>query len=257
MCTDEQHASTIATLERIEKLLKPHDPIMQTVPIADSLSFVVDYKDMRYLFIWSTTALTLNAGSQGTFNLSAESWLPLAFRPGTQITTSGQSTPVMVNLLATDNYLSASSSSLISSGLALESGGNLAAVEAQTAKLLFDGNQYLKTTILNGSHQVNVASSGGLYTVQATNNASVPTGAGNTVVKNSAGALVSIVVTTAGTGSGNVLVYDNASTNSGTVLFALPATVSVATFYIINGWALAGITIQNVLNGPVLTVFYS
>lgn len=92
---------------------------------------------------------------------------------------------------------------------------------------------------------------------QANNNASVPTGAGNTVVKASAGQLSTLVVTTAGTGSGNVILYDNASTNSGTQLFAFPATVSVAQAYQIYGWAKNGITAANVANGPVFTVYYS
>jgi hypothetical protein len=94
-------------------------------------------------------------------------------------------------------------------------------------------------------------------TVHASNNASVPTGAANTVVKGSAGGLSSISVTTTGAGAGNVQIFDNATTNSGTVLFAFPANAAAGTSYIIEGWAKLGMTAQNVASGPVFTVFYT
>ena len=96
----------------------------------------------------------------------------------------------------------------------------------------------------------------GAFPVQLSSaNKSVPTGTGNTVVKASPGVLCSIVVTTAGTAAATV--YDNASTNSGTVLFATPASTSVGTIYAIYGAALNGITVANVTSGPVLTVYYN
>lgn len=85
---------------------------------------------------------------------------------------------------------------------------------------------------------------------------SVASGAANTVVKASAGRLCRILVTTAGSGSGNVLVYDNASTNSGTVIGIVPATIAIGTFYNFEMPAANGITVQNVASGPVLTVSY-
>lgn len=261
MCSDDQHKETMQSLAAIEKCLQRRGDDYQTVPVSDAQTFVVDYKDRHYLFVWSTVALTLDAGSRGTFSLPAESWTQLALQPNIQVKTSGYgTTATQITLLATDNlinpYVMASTSSS-GAGLALESGGNLAAIETVVSKLIFDGNQYLKTTILNGTNQVNVAPNGGMYFTQATNNASVPTGAGNTVVKASPGSIATLVVTTAGTGTGNVLIYDNASTNSGTVLFAFPATVAVAQAYQIYGWAKVGMTAQNVLNGPVFTVYFS
>lgn len=86
--------------------------------------------------------------------------------------------------------------------------------------------------------------------------AAVPTGAGNTVVKASAGRLCRVLVTTAGTGAGSVLIYDNASTNSGTVIGVIPATVAVGTYYTFDLPAANGITAENVASGPVLTVSY-
>jgi hypothetical protein len=85
----------------------------------------------------------------------------------------------------------------------------------------------------------------------------VASGSGNTVVKGSAGRLCRVLVTTAGTGSGNVLIYDNASTNSGTVIGVVPATVAIGTYYSLDLPAANGIVVANVANGPALTVSYN
>ena len=65
------------------------------------------------------------------------------------------------------------------------------------------------------------------------------------------------VVTTAGSGTGNVLVYDNATTNSGTVIGVVPATVAVGTMYTFEMPVATGITVANVASGPVLTLSYA
>lgn len=119
-------------------------------------------------------------------------------------------------------------------------------------------------TVLNGSDTVPILctfracdvpmQNATALTQQANNNISVPSSAGNTVIKGSPGILASITITTAGTGAGNVQIFDNATTNSGTVLYAFPATITVPNNFIINMPAKNGITAQNVLNGPVFTV---
>jgi hypothetical protein len=86
--------------------------------------------------------------------------------------------------------------------------------------------------------------------------ASVPSGAANTVVKATAGRLCKAIVTTAGTGTGSVLVYDNATTNSGTVIGVVPATIAIGTVYDFQFPAANGITVTNVANGPVLTISF-
>lgn len=91
----------------------------------------------------------------------------------------------------------------------------------------------------------------------ATNNASVPTGAGNTVLKGAAGVIATVVVTTTGAGAGNVQIFDNATTNSGTVLFAFPANAAAGTSYLVFGYAKNGMTAQNVASGPVFTVHFN
>lgn len=86
--------------------------------------------------------------------------------------------------------------------------------------------------------------------------ATVASGAANTVVKAAPGRIRNITVTTAGSGAGNVLIYDNASTNSGVVVAMIPATIAVGTFYAFWMPCANGIVIQNVSSGPVLTVSY-
>lgn len=85
---------------------------------------------------------------------------------------------------------------------------------------------------------------------------SVPTGAANTVIKPRSGQLRRVLITTAGTGAGQVNFYDNATTNSGTVIASVPATIAVGTFYVFDMPAAAGITVANVANGPVMTVSF-
>ena len=86
--------------------------------------------------------------------------------------------------------------------------------------------------------------------------ASVPTGAANTVVSAAPGRLCRVLVTTAGAGAGNVLIFDNATTNSGTVIGVIPATIAIGTYYTFEMPAANGITVANVVSGPVLTVTY-
>lgn len=82
------------------------------------------------------------------------------------------------------------------------------------------------------------------------------TSAANTVVKASPGRLCRAVVTTAGAGAGSVLIYDNATTNSGTIIGAIPATVAAGTTYEFEMPAAAGVTVRGVASGPVFTVSY-
>jgi hypothetical protein len=104
--------------------------------------------------------------------------------------------------------------------------------------------------VLASNHSVVPTSGGGSTT------GTVTTGAGNTVIKASAGRLCRVLVTTAGTGSNQVLIYDNASTNSGTVIGVIPATIAIGTYYTFDMPAANGITVANVANGPALTVSY-
>jgi hypothetical protein len=79
---------------------------------------------------------------------------------------------------------------------------------------------------------------------------------GNVVVKGSAGYLHSAVVTA--TGTAQLDIYDNASTNSGTKLLSIPANAAVGTIYAFPGGARAnnGIVSNGVTNCPGVTFQY-
>jgi len=81
--------------------------------------------------------------------------------------------------------------------------------------------------------------------------------AGNVVVKGSAGALWSAVVTTLGTAQLDI--FDNVSTNSGTKLLSIPASAPIGSIYQFGGGARAnnGIVSAGVANCPAVTFQYA
>ena len=83
----------------------------------------------------------------------------------------------------------------------------------------------------------------------------VPAGASTTVVKAAKGILRKVVVIAAGTVSTSL--YDNASTNSGLVLFTTPATTPLGTIYDLELPCSSGITaVGSGAGAPQLTVAY-
>ena len=76
--------------------------------------------------------------------------------------------------------------------------------------------------------------------------------AGNTVIKASAGRLCRVLVTTAGTAA--MLIYDNATTNSGTVIGAIPANAVAGSLYDFQMPAANGITVDGDGNNPAVTI---
>ena len=81
--------------------------------------------------------------------------------------------------------------------------------------------------------------------------------AASQAVKASPGRLASVIITTTGAGAGPVLIYDNPSTNSGTVIGAIPGNAAAGTRFPFDMPALAGIWVQGVASGPAFTVGYS
>lgn len=77
----------------------------------------------------------------------------------------------------------------------------------------------------------------------------------NTVIKASAGRLCRVLVTAAGTAT-TVSVFDNATTNSGTVIGIFPGTASVGTVYDFELPAANGITVGGLVTNPGLTVSF-
>jgi hypothetical protein len=86
----------------------------------------------------------------------------------------------------------------------------------------------------------------------------VATGAGNTIISAAAGRLCRISITTTGTAAASpgVPIYDNATTNSGTVIFVIPGNAAVGTSYDVSMPCLTGLVAANVLNGPAFTASY-
>lgn len=77
----------------------------------------------------------------------------------------------------------------------------------------------------------------------------------NTVIKGSAGTLCRVLVTTTGTNPMNI--YDNATTNSGTIIGALPASPAVGSIYDFQMPATNGITVGGNASNPGVTISYS
>lgn len=77
----------------------------------------------------------------------------------------------------------------------------------------------------------------------------------NTVVKAAPGRLFRVLVTA--TGTNPLLIYDNASTNSGTVIGALPASPAVGATYDFELPAANGITVGGNSANPGVTVSWS
>ena len=78
--------------------------------------------------------------------------------------------------------------------------------------------------------------------------------AGTTGVKGQPGRLCSITVTT--TGSGLLVIYDNASAASGTIIGVLPASPALGR-YQVDMPALNGITVSSPTSSPAVTIGYS
>ena len=110
-------------------------------------------------------------------------------------------------------------------------------------------NAGIKATVDTGN-SLRVSSGGGATgTVPATT-------AGNTVIKATPGRVCRVLATTTGTGTGTVNIYDNATTNSGTIIGQIAANAAAGTLVDIQMPAAAGITVAQVTNGPALTIAY-
>lgn len=77
----------------------------------------------------------------------------------------------------------------------------------------------------------------------------------DTVIKASAGRLARVLVTASGTAALNI--YDNATTHSGTIICAIPASAPVGSIYDLRMPATNGITVGGALNTPGITASWS
>ncbi len=77
---------------------------------------------------------------------------------------------------------------------------------------------------------------------------------GNTVVRASAGRLARVLVTA--TGTGQMSIFDNASSPTGTIIGLVPASAAVGTLLDCQAPAANGITVAGNSNNPGVTIFY-
>ena len=93
-----------------------------------------------------------------------------------------------------------------------------------------------------------LVSTGGQFTLQVT-----PTSL--TVVKADMGRLCRVLITTVN-GANAVLIYDNASAASGTIIGYIPASAAVGTIYDFSMPAVYGITIAATVSAGTFTISY-
>jgi hypothetical protein len=92
--------------------------------------------------------------------------------------------------------------------------------------------------------------------VDATATTAIAAGvATDTVIKATAGRLGKVIVTTTGTAA--LLIYDNATGHTGTVIGALPASPAVGAVYDFNMPAANGITVLGAAANPAVTISFS
>lgn len=110
------------------------------------------------------------------------------------------------------------------------------------------GSLSLTGSIPAGNNLIGTVAWGGTATL------GVPSNNGLTVVKNSAGRLASVIVTTSGSAQLNI--YDNASQASGTILGAVPANAAVGSVYQFYAPAANGIVANAVANCCATTICF-
>lgn len=79
--------------------------------------------------------------------------------------------------------------------------------------------------------------------------------ASDTVIKDAPGRLCTVIVTASDTNP--LLIYDNASAGSGTVIGAVPASAAVGSSYTFNAPAENGITVDGHADNPGVTITWS
>lgn len=84
----------------------------------------------------------------------------------------------------------------------------------------------------------------------------VPSGVGNTVVFGKPGARIGKVEVVV-TGTGTVTIYDNAATNSGNILAAVPASAPVGYEIVVELEVINGIVAAGSASSPVVNVTFS
>ncbi len=106
MCDSDQHAQYMAALARIEQqnnlLISGRPAIDQFYSISSTQGMMLDYKNRKHIYIFSSVPITLNLGILGNFTVNASTWTNIDFQQNSEIT-STSSTIISVLVRATDD----------------------------------------------------------------------------------------------------------------------------------------------------------
>lgn len=103
MCTDEQNQKLLDALSKLAPAKR--EPRFQTIMLSDIQGWSMDYYGYKHLYMWLPTALTLNLGEWGTGPVQAQVWINVGIKSGVKIFTSGQTTPVAIELKFSDEVV--------------------------------------------------------------------------------------------------------------------------------------------------------
>jgi hypothetical protein len=110
MCTEEQKRQETALLESIDTgikhLVSQLGDLDQTVLLSSTQPWLLDYKHRRYVYGYSSVALTLTVEDIGTVSVAANSWTNLGFQENMRIYASGQAGTVAIFVRCTNNSIS-------------------------------------------------------------------------------------------------------------------------------------------------------
>ncbi len=109
-----------AILERLDKVLaslkariEGRSPFQKVVMVSATTPIVLDYRDRKFVYLYSANALTLSLEDLGTIAIPANTWINISFSPGLFIYAQGQVANVPVFLKQTDDALSTDTMSLV------------------------------------------------------------------------------------------------------------------------------------------------
>ncbi len=95
----------IALLTQIRDLLQSRPDVEQTYLLSASQPYILDRKDRKYLYLYTTIALTLSIEDFGTITTPSVGWLDITLQQGIRIYATNQTNPVPVLVRATDNQI--------------------------------------------------------------------------------------------------------------------------------------------------------
>ena len=111
MCSEHQTQTIIdAVAQLIKQEKKENDaPIDGTVSVSSTQPLVLDYKNRKYIFIWSPKTLVCSIEDIGTITILANVWTNISFQEGTRLTPANQTATVAVFIRCTHDAFITSS----------------------------------------------------------------------------------------------------------------------------------------------------